>query len=304
MTGAYSMGVQFWWFYDVIAVAVVLISIFISVRKGLMKAVATLIGLVLSAVIAFSAGGPVAELMYEQSEKSSNIKKYELSLESVDFISDLGNQLETLGYNIRIDSDELRKAFNDEKDPEKKIYKYVNNINSKKVDEESIFINKLHESYAVVISNYIAKKSNAYSAEYGAEEIRKHPEKTYELAELLNDQDTKRPAAQYVSDNFLKKPYMTQTKLLVMVIIFAVGAIISVVIGISVGRKHGPMGGLVEGVISGILGIAVSVTCIIFIALMIRLYVVMGNDKMLFFNHEAIESTYVFKYFYEFISGL
>ncbi|MBQ2048426.1 MAG: CvpA family protein, partial [Schwartzia sp.] len=187
LTGAYSMGVQFWWFYDVIAVAVVLVSIFISVRKGLMKAVATLIGLVLSAVIAFSAGGPVAELMYEQSEKSSNIKKYELSLESVDFISDLGNQLETLGYNIRIDSDELRKAFNDEKDPEKKIYKYVNNINSKKVDEESIFINKLHESYAVVISNYIAKKSNAYSAEYGAEEIRKHPEKTYELAELLND---------------------------------------------------------------------------------------------------------------------
>ena len=169
------MGVQFWWFYDVIAVAVVLVSIFISVRKGLMKAVATLIGLVLSAVIAFSAGGPVAELLYEQSEKSSNVKKYELSLESVDFISDLGNQLETLGYNIRIDSDELRKAFNDEKDPEKKIYKYVNNINSKKVDEESIFINKLHESYAVVISNYIAKKSNVYSAEYGAEEIRKHP---------------------------------------------------------------------------------------------------------------------------------
>ena len=188
------MGVQFWWFYDVIAVAVVLVSIFISVRKGLMKAVATLIGLVLSAVIAFSAGGPVAELMYEQSEKSSNIKKYELSLESVDFISDLGNQLETLGYNIRIDSDELRKAFNDENNPEKKIYKYVNNINSKKVDEESIFINKLHESYAVVISNYVSKRMNEYSAEYTAEAIRKNPEQIFELYELLQDQDTKRPA--------------------------------------------------------------------------------------------------------------
>ncbi|MBP5579104.1 MAG: hypothetical protein J6X56_06460 [Ruminococcus sp.] len=89
-----------------------------------------------------------------------------------------------------------------------------------------------------------------------------------------------------------------------MVIIFAVGAIITVAISVYAGRKNGPMGGFVEGAISGILGIAISVTIIVFIALMIRLYVVMGSNKMLFFNHEAIENTYVFKYFYEFISGL
>lgn len=298
------MGVQFWWFYDVIAAAVILVSIFLAVRKGLMKAVVTMIGLVLAAVIAFSASGPIADLIYGQSTKSSNIKKLELSLENTDFVKDLGNYLETLGYDIRIDNDQLQKAFKDENDPEKKIYKYVNNINSKKVDEESIFINKLHEGYAVVISNYVAKRMNAYSAEYAAEDVRKHPEKAYELAELLEDQDTKRPAAQYVSDNFLKKPYTTQTKLLALILIFAVGALIAIVIGVSAGRKSGPMGGLVEGVISGILGIAISVIFIIFIAVMIRLYVVMGSDKMLFFNHEAIENTYVFKYFYEFISGL
>lgn len=304
MTGAISMGVQFWWFYDVIAVAVILVSIFLSVRKGLIKTIAALTGFVLSAVIAFSAGGPIAELMYEQSEKGSNIKKFDLTLETVDFVDDLGNQLENLGYNIRIDDNELREALYDEIEPEQKIYKYVNNINNKKVDEESIFINKLHESYAVIISNYVAKRMNAYSAECAAEEMRKHPEKAYEFSKLLDDLDTKRPAAQYLTDNFLKKPYMTQTKLLAMVLIFAVGAIITVAVSIYTGRKHGPMGGFVEAVISGILGIAISVTIIIFIALMIRLYVVMGSDKMLFFNHEAIENTYVFKYFYEFISGL
>jgi hypothetical protein len=298
------MGVQFWWFYDVIAVAVILVSIFLSVRKGLIKAIASLMGFVMSAVIAFSAGGPIANLMYEQSEKSSNIKKFDLSLENRDFIADLGSYLETLGYDIRVDNGELRNAFYNEDEPEKRIYKYINNINNKKVDEESIFINKLHEGYAVVINNYVSKRMNAYSAEYAAEEMRKHPEKAFEFSKLLDDLDTKRPAAQYLTDNFLKKPYITQTKLLAMVLIFAVGAIITVAISIYVGRKHGPMGGLVEGVISGILGIAVSVTIIIFIALMIRLYVVMGNDKMLFFNHEAIDNTYVFKYFYEFISGL
>ncbi|MBP5579105.1 MAG: hypothetical protein J6X56_06465 [Ruminococcus sp.] len=121
----------------------------------------------------------------------------------MDFISDLGNYIETLGYDVRVDSEELRKAFYDENDPEKKIYKYVNNINGKKVDEESIFINKLREGYAVVISNFISKRMNAYSAEYAAEEVRDHPEMAYEFSELLDDPDTKRPAAQYLSDNFL-----------------------------------------------------------------------------------------------------
>ena len=117
------MGVQFWWFYDVIAVAVILVSIFLSVRKGLIKTIAALTGFVLSAVIAFSAGGPIAELMYEQSEKGSNIKKFDLTLETVDFVGDLGNQLENLGYNIRIDNNELREALYDEIEPEQKIYK-------------------------------------------------------------------------------------------------------------------------------------------------------------------------------------
>ncbi|WP_024861017.1 hypothetical protein [Ruminococcus flavefaciens] len=297
------MGVQFWWFYDVIAAAVILVCVFLAVRKRLMKAAITLTGLVLAAIIAFSASGPVANLFYGQSVRSSNIKKFDLSLESADFIEDLANYIDTLGYNVRIQNDSLKAAFKDEKDPEGSIYKYLNNINNREVDEENIFINKLHEGYATVISNYIAKKTNEYVAESAAEVIRKHPEKAYEFAELLADEDTKRPASQYITENFTKKPYVTQIRLIVFLIVFVVCALIAIAIGVSSEKNSTPIEGFVANSISGILGIAMGVIFIIAIAAMIRLYVIMGSNKMLFFNHEAIESTYVFKYFYDLVSG-
>jgi len=304
MIGANSMGVQFWWFYDVIAAAVILLCIFLIVRKGLVKASITLTGFVIAAVTAFSACGPIAETMYEQSARNSNFKKLDLTLESVDFIDDLGNYIETLGYEVRVDNDQLRKAFEDKNDPEEKIYQYVNNINGKKVDEEKNFINKLHEGYAVVISNYVAKRMNEYSAEYTAEAIRKNPEQIFELYELLQDQDTKRPASKYISDNFLQKPYATQTKLIAFLLIFVGIVIVTIVIVVSTGKNSAPLVGFVPNAISGILSIACGAIVIVAIAAVIRLNVVLGSNKMLFFNHEVIENTYVFKYFYELVSGL
>lgn len=298
------MGEQFWWFYDVISAAVVLLCIFLSVRKRLMKAAITLTGLVLAAIIAFSASAPIANTFYGQSVKGSNVKKLSLTLETVDFFADLGNYIETLGYDVRVDSGELKQAFEDEKDPEKKINEYINNINNKKVDEENVFINKLHEGYAVVISDYVSKKTNEYSAECTADAIRKHPEKIFEIVPLLEDQDTKRPAAQYISDNYLKKPYTTQLRLISYLILFVVLALIAIAIGASSERNSRPIEGFVANAISGLLGIAEGVIFVLAIAAMIRLYVIMGSNKMLFFNHEAIESTYVFKYFYDLISGL
>ena len=98
------------------------------------------------------------------------------------------NYLSSDNYEIKVFdvASELTSLFSDfEKDNElskleewqKKIYEYINNINNKKVDEENVFINKLHEGYAVVISDYVSKKTNEYSAECTAEAIRKHPEK-------------------------------------------------------------------------------------------------------------------------------
>ncbi|MBR0511602.1 MAG: hypothetical protein IJJ81_03375, partial [Ruminococcus sp.] len=106
------------------------------------------------------------------------------------------------------------------------------------------------------------------------------------------------------SDNFLQKPYATQTKLIAFLLIFVGIVIVTIVIVASTGKNSAPLVGFVPNAISGILSIACGAIVIVAIAAVIRLNVVLGSNKMLFFNHDVIENTYVFKYFYELVSGL
>lgn len=300
------MGEQFWWFYDVIAAAAVLVCIFLSVRSGLIKAATSIICFILSFVIALSVSSMVADAIYEQATKNGNVKELTPSLESKSFTVDLKKYLEGLGYNVRIDQQKLDKAFHDDLSPDTKIYEYLNNINNKKVDEEAIFMNKLHEGYAYIVSDYIAQKLSPYAAEYAAEQVRKQPMKVYELDKLMQietDEETMRDAAEFISETYLKVPYTTQLRLISFCILFLVLGLISIGIEVATSRYKEKMSGLVPNFMCILIGVVKGAIMIVAIACVVRLYVVLGSNKMLFFNHEAIEQTYIFKYFYNFIKG-
>ena len=67
------MGTKFWWFYDVIAIAAVLICIFISGKKGAIKSIVNLGGYCLVLVIAFSLSGGLSERLYKDNVRSTTI---------------------------------------------------------------------------------------------------------------------------------------------------------------------------------------------------------------------------------------
>ena len=102
------MGVQFWWFYDVIAVAVVLVFMFVTIKKGIMKAAVSLVGYGLAIALAFSISSSIAGSLYSKAVRNSNVKKMDQSISEGDYIAELGNYLENLGYNIVIDENQLR----------------------------------------------------------------------------------------------------------------------------------------------------------------------------------------------------
>ena len=81
MRGAEIMGTEFWWFYDVVAVAAILICVFIAGKKGGTKAVLGLGASVLAVVIGLAVSGTIAGSLYKGTIRSSNIKKLEKSME-------------------------------------------------------------------------------------------------------------------------------------------------------------------------------------------------------------------------------
>lgn len=293
------MGAHFWWFYDVIAVAVVLVCAFITIKKGFMKAIISIVGYILSVVIAVSISNAVTGNVYSKIVRESNIKKLNNALSSVDILGEVANHINTLGYNIFVDASEIEKIVKSGKDIDTGIYKYANNINNKKVDEEGIFINKLHEGYAVITSRVISRELNEFAAESAAEYVRGDPESFHELMKLLDDPENKAPVSRYIADNYIAQPYMTMIKMIVMFIFLLIAILITILVSRSAGKHDVMEPGIVRHTLCGVIGIFKGAIIIFAIAVMVRLYVLLGSNKMLFFNNEAIENSYIFKYIYD-----
>lgn len=298
------MGAQFWWFYDVIVVAAILVCMFLTAKNGIMKAAISLVGFALSVGIALSASSSVANSFYEGSIRTSNIKKLDYNITNGDFYGDFATYLNNLGYDIFVDRNRLEQICISEADVDKSIYEYLNNINNREVDPEGIFMDKLHEGYASLISGLVSKQLSEYSAEYAAEQIRKDPSGIYEYMQLVRDPDYKEPAAEHIVDNYLEKPYKTQIRLVCLMLLMIVFIIITIFIGTVANKKEHMEEGLVTKTISGLIGIFVGAVIVLLIAVMVRLYVVLGSNKMLFFNHEAIDNSYIFKYVYNFVKDM
>lgn len=298
------MGVQFWWFYDVIAVAVVLVFMFVTIKKGIMKAAVSLVGYGLAIALAFSISSSIAGSLYSKAVRNSNVKKMDQSISEGDYIAELGNYLENLGYNIVIDENQLRNICLSGEDVDEKIYKYVNNINSRKVDEEGIFFNKLHEGYASSLNGFITKQLSEYSAECAAREIESKPAKFYGFMQLLKDEDNFKPAAEYIVDNYLEAPYISEIKLIVFLVVTIFLVLITLLIETAAGKNRQMEPSIVTHAMSGLIGLFKGAVIVFVIAVMVRLYVVLGSNKMLFFNHDAIDKTYIFKYIYNIIKDM
>ena len=89
------MGVQFWWFYDVIAVATILICLFITVKRGFLKAAVSLLGYVLALFIALSLSSSIGSSIYSKSVRESNVKKMDQALSENEFSEELAKYLES-----------------------------------------------------------------------------------------------------------------------------------------------------------------------------------------------------------------
>lgn len=299
------MGTQFWWFYDVLAVAAVLICVFITAKKGLLKAGAALVGYILSFAIAMSVSAPVANTIYNSAISKSNTDKLRDSILSDGFLASLGDYIET-EYEVIVDLQKIKNIYEGDKDFDSEMYKYLNNINSKTVTTEDEFYKTLHNGYAEVMSDLISDKLSLYAGESAAEQIRKKPQEMDEVIPLfIFDEEAKaRPAAEKIEKTYVAEPYKKMVRLVCFVIILIVLLLISIFIATAFGGRYENEGSIGQTILSGAIGVFKGAVVVFAIAAVVRLYVILGSDKMLFFNHTAIDKTFIFKYVYNIIQDM
>ncbi len=298
------MGTQFWWFYDIIVAAVVLVCMFFSGRKGAVNAVTTFVAYILAAGIAVSVSSGISSAIAGNTIRDSNVRKLEKTLGGTKFSSEVSSYIESLDYGVKVDHKKIEQIYNGKKSFDSEIFKYVNNKKGKKVEEDpQKFYDKLHEGYAQIMKKIVSDSSmNKYASECAAKEVREHPDKFNNIIPLLIDKETKTPAAKKIADDYTQKPYNVITRLLTFVVLFALLMIVALYLAHTMlGNGYHAMtlpahvGGALIGIPKGL------ILCFV-VAVAVRLFAVLGSDEMLFFNFKAVDQTYIFKYLYNYVA--
>lgn len=295
------MGTQFWWFYDVIAAAVILICVYISGRKGFMKSAFTAVACIVALITAIGASSAVSKSLYENTLRSGNVKKLERSWDRDTFTQKYAVYLESMGYNIKVSLEKLDKIFDSGENYDAALCKYVNNINARKVEkDEAVLLEKIREGYAVVLADMIAEPLNKFAAETAAEEIR-GGKSIEEFVVLLKDRDSVHDAAVYAADNYTAKAYYTQFKLVLFTAVYiAMMLLVTAILNSFMRNRESSAQGAGSHISGGLIGLAMGTVMVFAVSAVVRLWTIMGSNEMLFFNNDAIDKTIIFKYFYDF----
>lgn len=295
------MGTQFWWFYDVLAAAAILLCVFISGKKGLVKSLTSFAGYLVAAVMAISISSGLGTALHDGIVRGENAKKLNKTLEYTKFVSEVSTYLST-EYNRNVRTEQLLKIYKSDKPFNKQIYNYINNINVAKATGEKEFLETIRNCYADFTKKIVDSELSSFAAETAARKILDDPESFNELIPLLLNDETKMPAAQYIADNYTADAYIEVIRLITLLSILAAVIAVSLLLTKGFGNEYHhsdlPLSSHATGAFVGVLK---GVVAVFAIAVVVRLNVILGNDNMLFFNFDAIKDTYIFKYFYEFV---
>lgn len=295
------MGTQFWWFYDVLAAAAILLCVFISGKKGLVKSLTSFAGYLVAAVMAISISSGLGTALHDGIVRGENAKKLNKTLEYTKFVSEVSTYLST-EYNRNVRTEQLLKIYKSDKPFNKQIYNYINNINVAKATGEKEFLETIRNCYADFTKKIVDSELSSFAAETAARKILDDPESFNELIPLLLNDETKMPAAQYIADNYTADAYIEVIRLITLLSILAAVIAVSLLLTKGFGNEYHhsdlPLSSHAAGAFVGVLK---GVVAVFAIAVVVRLNVILGNDNMLFFNFDAIKDTYIFKYFYEFV---
>lgn len=299
------MGTQFWWFFDVAAVAILLVTIYLAGRKGFAKTIVVMLGYVLSMILAVSASGTLSETVYNNSVKQSNIKNIKKALDDNDLIEKTKYYIEGLGYSVTLDDEITTDILAKGGDVSESLYEYICNINGRQPDTQEGFREKLADGYADMMNSILKDKITDYELEIATEKIRKDIASFGDFLALYLGEDNQL-AAEYIEENYTAGCASDIIKIFCFIIIvFVLMTIVRVIAGkLNDKEMLSPLGDIADHAVGGVLGIFEGAAVIVILTAVVRVLVIMGSNEMMLFNSEAINKTILFKHIYNLVMKL
>lgn len=299
------MGTDFWWFFDLMAAAILLITVYIYGRKGFAKIIVTIVGYVLSIFLAATASGSAGDSFYKNGVKSSNIKCIEDALDDNNIAQKTKSYIESLGYNVTLNEANIENIFSKGGDVNDSLYQYVHNINGRVADSKEEFSEKMTEGFAEMMNTILAGALTKYSAEAAADLIRSDMSLFGETLKILQN-DGVNKAAVHIEENYTGEASTDIIKIFCFIIIIFLFMMIIKIIAQKVNENDSirPAGDIADHVIGGVFGAVEGVIVMVIAAAVVRALVILSGNEMMIFNSETIDKTIFFKHIYNIVMKL
>lgn len=299
------MGSQFWWFYDILAVALTLFIIYLNAKRGFKKNFLIIIGYVLSVVVTSVTSAMLAEPVYTWLIRESNLYAFEQVLSDYDGTAVIQDALDKQEYGARFDEKKIDICLSPAKaDFEDELYRYVNQTCDYTVTTPTEFRNILRGAFIESFGSLMAKQMPLY-ARLSLEDKLADNDTLYveTMQHIYGETGSTRQITTYLEDTYVKDDCIRIINSFLFVAIFCcLMSLIAVLAKKLEHRIYFNIYPVVDHTAGGLLGILEALMLLCLLCIFLRLLFVTASDTMLVLNEETILKSRLFRYIYQ-LSG-
>lgn len=294
------MGSQFWWFFDALVIACVLLVIFTNAKQGFRKNFIMMIGYAICALIASGTSILIAEPIYEYSVRNSNVeaftsvvKEYDAPTEIIKCVGEASHSQDLEAVKINSYLTPAYSTFDQD------IYNYVNKRCGYVVSTPSEFRELLRENFIEVFGEKMDKYLPSYAAKSMKNTIRENPDVYLEVMQSLYGENSVEQAAERMEDLLVKNTSMNITSMFLFLGTFLV--LMSFVAMFSKRmdeRVYFNIHTSVDHIAGAFMGLVEAFVILVFVAIFLKLIFTATTVDLMVLNEDTIEKTRLFRYFF------
>lgn len=292
------MASDLFWFYDVLALGILLITLYMGAKRGLMKSVVLIVLTVLSIVISWFGAEIASPIIYDELIKEHVVSGLAQSSESTDPVRVTSEAISEGDYGVEISDSDIEGIIESD-----------GNFFSRLTDE-------LKKNGAVESSDEIQDEVKGAVSEKMLVSLLGDFVQPSTIADILESFRGTTDGISDVLSIFIsgnKEATATATEemiiapvikgILKVIVFILLLLILKLIIGpisdLFKSVNKIPVIGPVNALLGGALGAVEGAILIYIIALIVRMAIYFTEGSLMFINMDTIENTYVFKWFYD-----
>ncbi len=301
------MNIQFWWAFDLIVVLIAVFVIISNARRGVSKCIIMAIGYIISTVLTSLLSSIGAPLVYQSVAYDTNISNIQTADRHMDYVQLFTTAIANKKYGFQVDPREVEKCLRQKKQPfDDALYDYIVENLGEAIVVRSDFQTYIRNTFIDAYGAQLGERLPLYVEMYFREEVAENPSlmRTY-IQNFYTPTMSAADKAAVTEKQFAEQPTREVIQIFVYFIIFSILMILMAFVSTLLQDKlFLNVQKSTEHAVGALIGIVEAGVMVVLATMIVRVIVLMSGGQFLIFNEEAINSSYIFSFFYEHVNNM